>query len=131
MESSLGVDNGHDEASYGQFGIRAKVTINVRKFTWTRELDRRIEIRLQRDFEFAARSCLLIYRDNIRYIKQWHRNRGLTITGRRAWQLAAQVYPGGTSWPRREEYGRVFRNRVRFLVFMARQRELLKRLERR
>ena len=61
------------------------------------------------------RIAILIYLDNIRYIKQHFKNKGRTITAREAWRLAAQVYPGGTKWQNRAQYGRVFRTRVAFL----------------
>ncbi len=124
MESSLGVDNEHDEESFGQFGIRPTtitsdtISARLQKKGYT---DIREPINdLTHNFKFAATSCLLIYRDNIRYIKQWHKNRGRNATNSQAWQLAAQVYPGGTNWQNRAEYGRVFRQRVKFLKTVRR-----------
>ena len=120
MESSLGVDNEHNEASYGSFGIRIRTATGVFAEKLQPEFPGHFDSTLKRNFKFAARCAILIYLDNTRYIKQWHRNRGLTITGRRAWQLAAQVYPGGTNWQNRAEYGRVFRQRVKFLKTVRR-----------
>ncbi len=117
MESSLGADNEHDERSYGNFGIRTITAEKVVRANARNVFSNNLSSKypLQRDFEFAATTAILIYLDNIRYIIQWHRNRGLTITDREAWRLAAKVWPGGTNWQNREEYGRVFRQRVKFL----------------
>ncbi len=115
MESSLGADNEHDENSYGPFGISQITAKGMVKGSLQPKFSSYINRNLERNFEFAGRFAILIYLDNIRYIRQWHRNRGLTISDRTAWQIAAQVWPGGTNWQNREEYGRVFRLRVAFL----------------
>ena len=115
MESSLGADTDHgEENSIGEFGLG--VTTSRRIKTISPGAYRRLGETPGGNFKSAATTACLIYFDNIRYIKQWHRNRGLTVTDHEAWQKAAQVYPGGTSWVNRKEYGRVFRIRVAFLM---------------
>lgn len=131
MESSLGADIYHGKKnSKTPFGI-TKVTGN----TIRKQFGFRVWIHGGKNRSYGKRidrtqmriTCL-IYKDNIRYIKQWGRNRGITFTNREAWQYAAQVYRDGTNWQKRVSYGEVFRQRVKFLRAIARQRELEKRL---
>lgn len=115
-ESSLNADTKHKGGhSKGPWGLKKSTVANIRASKTYPKRPRVSgfeELGLQADIWDAA----AIYLDCIRYIKQWHHNRGLAITNRRAWQLAAQVYRDGTNWQRRKEYGRVFRQRVAFLT---------------
>ena len=117
MESSLGDDNEHkDNYSCGPFGLSKTTTTIVAR--GDSENVCRGGPSTRRIFQTSGRIAILIYRDNIRYIKQWHRNRGRSVTDREAWRLASQVYRDGTRWQRRKSYGKMFRQRVAFLKFL-------------
>ena len=121
MESSLGEDTDHgEEKSYGPFGLSRE---SAAKVLSTSDFARKPVNRrdLEGNHELAATASILIFADNIRYIRQWHRNRELTITDREAWQKASQVYPGRTNWQNRAEYGRIFRLRVAFLRILTKE----------
>ena len=113
MESSLGADTDHAGGnSKGPWGISPQT------YASTNGLSGRLRpwAGSEEDFLSHIRGAAIIYLENARYIRQWHKNRSLLpISDRRVWQYGPMVGRGGTNWQNRAQYGRVFRTRVAFL----------------